>query len=253
MLLPAGLSAGLQPVRLLTSGLSQPEIASLSAAASHLAGLRLELLSTPLDCRVGLFEGFEPDDPVLSSIREALDGSVPLPLLISGCADLTETSTLQNLVRAELSRHISSYGLRKPIEPCAVWPFEAARVVAHRTLDGAVCTYGDESWWDVSEVVTLDGVVDEELRASLLSLLAGAGWDPEQGPDSRLWERGIFGDVSESEDADVGESATQSGAGWGLREEVVERLCAEPPPPAIAALQAKMAWYLRINPTPEQA
>ena len=37
--------------------------------------------------------------------------------------------------------------------------------------------------WDVSSLVAVDGLVDEKLRAGLLSLLHGPSWPPEKGAD----------------------------------------------------------------------
>lgn len=92
--------------------------------------------------------------------------------------------------------------------------------------------------WDVSSLVAVDGLVDEKLRAGLLSLLHGPSWPPEKGADPDYWCDGSFSDTL---------SGGPASSGVGLRPARLAALCAEgrDTPPAVAELEARVGAYLR--------
>lgn len=235
-------------MRLLVSGLNAPECEVLATTAGMVIGSRLQVVtSPPTEQRTALFEGFDPDDPSLSVVRENLDGLLEAPLLVSGCPAWHNDEALEMVVNNAVEAHISAYGLCEPICPSTSWDPRRAELDAYWAIDGAVVTTGDgsASWWDVSEVVTFDGVVDDALRASLLSLLCAApDWDAETGVDPRMWERGIFTDVTDPSDGDEEQDGEARGAGWGLCEEGLAQLCAAPAPGPIAQLEERIARLL---------
>jgi hypothetical protein len=236
------LLSSFSPLRLLASGLSAEECAAVVTAATEVTGAEFQVsFAAGAKHRVVLLEGFN-EDPSLAYISEQLDAELETPLLVAGCPAWSEEASATATVDSAVANHITAYGLRDPIAVDTEWEPHSAQLVSHWALDGAIIETGPaRQRWDVSEVAVWDGVVDEALRDSLLSLLRGPSWDAEAGADPRLWERGTFTDVS----ADVEEEeGAQGGGGWGLSLEAIEALCAEPPPPAIAELQARIALLL---------
>ena len=96
------------------------------------------------------------------------------PVLVAPCCEqptlLTEEIAIAAVEEARCNV-IDEYGLRQPVEelPLDDWEPSQAVPVVNALIDGAPFEWG----WDASSVVALDGVVDEDLRADLLSLLAG--------------------------------------------------------------------------------
>ena len=221
-------------MRLLVAGLTASERSTLQSTAEAVMGTHFQLIATPpIERRAALFEGFDPDDPSLCVISEHLDAAFETPLLVGGCTPWCDSAELTDVLSKAVDAHIAAYGLRDPISPCTAWDPERAHLASHWAIDGALVGDGSETWWDVSEIAVFDGVVDEALRRSLISLLsAGPEWDAESGADPRVWERGTFTDVDQGD---------ARGGGWGLNEEATERLCAEPASAPVAELQARVA------------
>lgn len=241
-LLPAGVQLASLRMRLLVSGLTPPECDILASAAASVTGASFEVITTSARHRVALFERFDPDDPLLSHVSEYLDTKFESPLLVSGCAPWSDVSVLQEVCQEAVDKHISTYGLCVPIEPRTEWQPRFAQLAAYWTIDGAIVKDREHSWWDVSEVAVWDGIVDPPLRRALLALLHGPDWDAENGVDPRVWQRGIFTDVSSTSQDEGGGQA--GGGGWGLREEMLAQLCAEPAAVPVAELEARLARLL---------
>ena len=243
------------------AGLSQSEQALVGSIAEEAAGSSFELTTAPSNNRrVVIFDDLDVDNDawLLEDLAEQLDEAQLPPVLVTASAASCS-------VDEAVEEHVQRYGLRRPLEvSTSSWQATDATLALHATLDGAIVEHAtsgpdqqqqqqleqqqeqqQNSWWDVSSVAVYDGVVDEELRASLLALLSSAGWDPEAGADPSLWERGTFNDAQSV--ASVNGVAMRA-SGWGLMPEALERLCAEEPDscaPAILELQSRLVALLR--------
>jgi len=275
-----GLGVPHQP-RLLVAGLSEEEAAVVVEAAAEV-GWSLEAEAvTHTSARLALFVGLagaggaeeeeaseevsEACEYLVRCVSEALDCFGAERVVVSATSATPSAAAAQPelaaAVNAARDRHAADYGLRVPLAPAPArtggggWRASEAVRVLHAGLDGGEVSFGVDSWWDVSEVVALDGLVDETLRHALLEALGAealglgaGGWDPERGADPRVWERGCFSDVpqGQGEEDQVGAARPMSAAGGlGLCPEALARLCdEEDPPPAVVELQARIAVYL---------
>ena len=232
---PAAVALSLPSIRV--SGINEAERALIAEAVSTAAGSSFKLSEVKDDFRVAVFDDICPDEDawLLNFIAEQLDGAEVDPPIL-----LTAAPASYSIGEAR-EAHIERYGLRTPVEVRPTeWRPEYSSLVKHVAMDGALVEYNGRSWWDVSNVAVYDGVVDEDLRFALLSLLASDGWDVEAGADPALWERGSFNDVQESSDADVRAN------GFGLTPDALEELCAESPSPEpIVELQSRLAALLQ--------
>ena len=242
--------------RIIATGLTTSECSSALAAVSEATGETFELIEAEGCRRSLLLEGFSnanEDEWLIHHVMEALDetargsgeASFPSsPVFVDAVPALRDAS-VETIVKGLVEQRIEEYGLRQPIT-CAAsnWDVKEARPVINALIDGATI----DGRRDCSAVVALDGVVDEPLRASLLSLLHSPGWDPEAGADPTCWGSGLFRDTLVDESglsSDHADPAVASvGAGVGLREERLFALCAEPPegttPAPIEELQARL-------------
>lgn len=239
-------------LRLLAGQLTPLETTvATQAVASSLGGEVPECFSFASPRRALLVEeatGGDEDEWVLHAIMEALDEAnteaYPSdPVLVAPCCEqptlLTEEIAIAAVEEARCNV-IDEYGLRQPVEelPLDDWEPSQAVPVVNALIDGAPFDWG----WDASSVVALDGVVDEDLRADLLSLLAGPDYaaDAERGADPQIWQDGVFSDTMQNRAV---------GAGLGLDPSCLEELCAGPPdgasPPPVLRLQARLAKLVR--------
>lgn len=247
--------------RLFVSGLTEEESALVSNAVEEVMGfsLKLEVVSGS-NARVVLFtnvgsgnveiqedeqdEWVDQADWLIHPVCEALDaaGSEGVVIISSFMSAPDSDDMLAAKIDAAHAAHVDRYGLRVPVATVpTTWDVKSAERVQHATIDGDWVSHGDKKWFDVSEVVAFDGVVDEPLRQELLKLLGpsdgDAGWDPEAGADSRAWQRGAFADLPGDDRKKVG--------GFGLRLEYINALCDEEKlPPAIVELQSRLTALL---------
>ena len=244
--------------RLRVAGITAAERALVSSAAETAAGSKFTLEQVPvpdltsMQTRIVIFDGFDidADEWLLQTIAEELDQAEIDPMLLTAAP---AEATVQDAIDA----HIERYGLRQPLRTRTTsWNAAHASLASHVTLDGAMVDHpGVAPWWDVSSVAVYDGVVDEALRSSLLSLLASDGWDPEVGADPNLWERGTFNDAQTLTPAD---GVSMRANGWGLNFDALQALCSEeeeeeggagerpaPMPEPILELQSRLVSLLR--------
>ncbi|KAH8056792.1 hypothetical protein JL721_9911 [Aureococcus anophagefferens] len=236
LLLPCG--SALQ--RLVTShGISSSDAAALVAAALESTGVVFEPVPLAGLCheRCAVFEGIPRRSELLDGIAASLDerGVAPLLSLGSDDAPWTTPERMRGRFDAAVRDHSDAYGLRVPVATRATgWTPDACRVVDNVALDGAWVD-GDARYWDTSRVVSVDGLVDDALRAELLELCRA---DPVKGVDRRSWRRGALRDV-------IGGDDDVSGACWGLAETAIRRLCDETRvPEPIREVQSRIAAYL---------
>ena len=237
LLLPCG--SALQ--RLVTShGISSSDAAALVAAALESTGVVFEPVPLAGLCheRCAVFEGIPRRSELLDGIAASLDerGVAPLLSLGSDDAPWTTPERMRGRFDAAVRDHSDAYGLRVPVATRATgWTPDACRVVDNVALDGAWVDGADARYWDTSRVVSVDGLVDDALRAELLELCRA---DPVKGVDRRSWRRGALRDV-------IGGDDDVSGACWGLAETAIRRLCDETRvPEPIREVQSRIAAYL---------
>ena len=82
-------------------------------------------------------------------------------------------ASLTTVVSSAVRGHVASYELATPFSTGeTVWDARSARVAFNYEIDGsAVRDGGCADDFDVSGVVVLDGLVDEQLRQDLLALV----------------------------------------------------------------------------------
>ena len=244
-------------LRLLAGSLTSAETTCVTHAIADILGERpaVHAFSSPRR-RALLIEG-EEHEWLLSTVMAALDevATEPYPIappLISSCPPLADEPADEHAmaaVEAAADEMISTYALRQPMHTTTTttttttitttdWDHTQAVPVVNAQIDGASFDWG----WDASSVLALDNVVDDKLRASLMSLLAGDDFasDAAKGADPAFFLDGAFKDTL---------SNSAVGAGLGLIPERVEELCMEPPdgptPPPILELQARLSMLLQ--------
>lgn len=230
---------------------------------------------------------------LLNTVSEALDFSGAEGVVVSACATAppptapsalpsgAQGSALARAVDAAVARHAAEWRLRVPLpeflparQGATTWSVTQAARVMHATLDAATVSHAGQSWRDVSEVLVVDGIVDEALRCQLMGVLsagelglAGGGgeWDAAASADPRVWVRGGLSDIPSNwgeipeggEEEEGGDEYVNAAGGLGLRPEALARLCDEDdPPPAVLELQARLARFLchaNANETGERA
>ena len=156
--------------RLVIGGLSPSERALVADVVLEATGSEWRVEAVASEHRCVYFEGLDEDSDawLLQTVAEALDEEEAAALVAAGAVGNSPAEALG----AARAAHIENYGLRTPVgtRPTS-WEGAQARVVLHAALDGAEVEHEGASWWDVSEAVVLDGVVDEPLRRELLTLL----------------------------------------------------------------------------------
>ncbi|KAK9822818.1 hypothetical protein WJX81_003308 [Elliptochloris bilobata] len=107
------------------------------------------------------------------------------------------------------------------------WSPADARVVLNARMDARIVPDSGCARLHYAHLVVLDDFVGDIERGALLDLLTAPGWDHGQGPPPSKWER-----------------ATADGAGlpatWGLTDEALAALAADPPP-AMLEVHARLA------------
>ena len=211
----------------------------------------------------------ESSEYLIRTVSEALDLIQAEGVVVCACSARPDPSvraeTLPWILDAARARHVAEWRLRVPLAMLSTgdesvacdgrWDAGRAIKVMHATIDGGDVSYGAHSWFDVSEVVAVDGLVDEGLRERLLAAISAEGlglasggepWHPEEGPDPRVWLRGGLSDVPHEEgSADLEGDTANTAGGVGLSPEALERLCDEDnPPAAIVELQTRLARFL---------
>lgn len=282
----ACLACPTQAFRLLALGMSPAERDAAKTAVIHATGESWSVVDLGA-CSVGrlpnlLLEGVDADEHewLLDTVRESLDGvsssAYPeRPVFVGACDVISEEGEMpplkiaQAAAKSAICDHARRWQLVSPlrIQSTSKWSLDTVRMHVNTFIDGCLCLGqrdNNGAREDLSHVVALDGLVDEPLRASLLSLLHTPVWDPERGADPALWERGTFtdttgetdvadpsnpveSDAAGSESSPAGGDAVR-GVGYGLRPEALESICGEPPhgrtPSAILELQSRIAAYL---------
>lgn len=145
--------------------------------------------------------------------------AVQQPVLVAVVADDETMDNATARIASIIESTISEYDLAASFE-CAETVQPALPAVDVR-LDGAWTEHPEtaESFWDTSAVVVFDGLVDDELRSSLLDVvLGGSAWDWEShGPDPSRWQRCNLGDVPDG--------GTANNGGVGLTAEAIGEIC----------------------------
>ena len=215
-------------LRLLASGLTPAErLAATSAVDAEL----VEFSSARRALLVA--DGDEDLLPVLmGGLDSASDTPLPAtPVFVAAVPAAHTAAEADEQCEAAMREHIDAYSLRQPIHPAK--KARRCKPHAHAELDGATLNDGR---FDRSAVVAIDGLVDEKLRAQLLDLIGGT----EHEALSSHWSKGVFGDTMDD---------AVRGSGLGLKPEVLDTLCAEPPdgeiPAPVKELQSRIARYLQ--------
>jgi hypothetical protein len=114
-----------------------------------------------------------------------------------------------------------------PAGPGPDWSPAAVAVVLNARLDGRLVP-GTPPRVDRTHVAAFDGVVDEPLRADLLTLLLGPGGrETDPAPPSTLWERATA-------------DAVGGAASWGLRDGPLAALSQAAPASPVGVLGARL-------------
>ena len=229
-------------MRLLFSKLSVAERAAAASAlrtATGSHGRSSPCLEFDSPRRALLIEAEVDDDTLRYHIVEALDAAAddpqqPSPVFVAVTPALPSVSDASHAVEQAVLREVAAYGLRRPLRGLGRRRAQAGSAVpiVNAVIDGAMV----DGRWDVSSVVAVDGLVDERLRAALLSLLHGSSWSPERGADPDYWSRGAFADTM----------AQTTGASLGLRDDRLAALCTDgaEAPWAVRELQARLVDFL---------
>lgn len=149
--------------------------------------------------------------------------------LLLGHADAAQTAEIAAIMDRTRDAFVDHFGLRAPVDGgdeaahAAPWAPPALAYLAGKTAETG------------GEILVLDDVVDDDLRARLLGLLHAPGHDPASSPDPNFW-------------------FTESDGRFTLKPESLVTLCAQPPegptPPPIADLQRRiMALVAGANPS----
>ncbi|KAJ8611252.1 hypothetical protein CTAYLR_004140 [Chrysophaeum taylorii] len=223
--------------RLLGSGLSDMQALVAAEAARQATGIEHRLVKSTArisglsERRFLLVE--DAEQQTLDDVAAAMDACNAGTVLSLGAPSWGGNDP-QSAIDAAAVAYVDRYHLATPVATHeTTWEPGVARVAAHVELDGARRDDFDGRW-DVSEVVVVDGLVDEPLRAALLSCLGGEPLNP------RTWVRGGLSDV-----------AGRRGSSWGLRPAHLEWLCGSRPPDALVELQTRLnKWFQSCNPNP---
>lgn len=140
---------------------------------------------------------------------------------------------VESSLSALIDGMVESYGLTTPVHkgsaPDTVLEGTSLIPTLNVEIDGAEISdqYSGQTWWDTSRVLVFDGLVDDNLRKSLLGVVlgpsAGAWDDTEKGPDPDRWIRGGLRDVPVEETDE--EDLFDDGPCWGLTDDVIEDMC----------------------------
>lgn len=234
----AGLAAvsGVVPRQrqIVSSGLSELETMTVVDVLRRARGVEYEAVITS-ERICGLEERrfvLIPEVELVDDVVEALDslrigGDAALgigggPVLVldgEGCAD---SAAERYLERHDMIREVRTHQTE--------WNVRESRVSCHIEIDGEFRDDFDGRF-DASEIVVLDGLVDEDLRASLLDCLGG---DPI---NEKWWKKGSgFADVA----------GRKNNKGWGLRPDRLEAISSDKhPPPPLVELQSRLTAYFQ--------
>ncbi|EOD10434.1 hypothetical protein EMIHUDRAFT_452668 [Emiliania huxleyi CCMP1516] len=258
-----------------SKSLSISERSAATTALREAAGDGRPLRAVQFDSprRSLLISGEDDEDETLRHhIVAALDAVAhephpPSPVFVAVTTEPQTAEGAADAVERAVHADIEAFGLREPLRrrPSPGWALSDVTPALHAVLVGALHAVLDGAAvggrWDVSSLVAVDGLVDEKLRAGLLSLLHGPSWPPENGADPdyswqpRLcadpdyWCDGSFSDTLSGGPASSGVGLRPARlaaleAGPGL---LLAALCAEgrDTPPAVAELEARVGAYLR--------
>ena len=208
--------------RISVFGLSESEEAAVLETCERVTGLFYAVeRSSPLvtGSNYVAVEGEEPGSEALLAISDLLDEERD-DVLVVGDGSPEEAAR----------KHASFYKLLEaaPVKSTR-WTIKEVKKVAAATIDGEF----RNNRFDASQIVVIDGLVDEKLRSSMMTLLGG----DLPRPNETIWQRGSLRDVLD----DDGVKTNKKKRSWGLKPKDLKSLASADP---IVEFQSRIRLFL---------